>query len=42
MDLCDRVMVFCIGKVAGIVNPDEVTKEDIGLLMTGGKGGALS
>ncbi len=39
MDLCDRVMVFCMGKVTGIVNPDEVTKEQIGLLMTGGKEG---
>lgn len=42
MDLCDRIMVFCVGKVAGIVNPDEVTKEEIGLMMTGGKEGSLS
>jgi simple sugar transport system ATP-binding protein len=39
MDLCDRVMVFCMGKITGIVNPDEVTKEQIGLLMTDGKEG---
>ena len=37
MDLCDRVMVFCVGKITGIVDPDEVTKEEIGLMMTGGK-----
>lgn len=36
MDLCDRIMVFCGGKMTGIVNPDEMTKEDIGLLMAGG------
>jgi len=28
-------MVMCHGKVTGIVNPDNVTKEEIGLLMTG-------
>lgn len=37
MELCDRVMVLCHGEVIGIVDPDEVTKEDIGLLMTGQK-----
>lgn len=36
MALCDRIMVFCGGKMAGIVNPEEITKEDIGLLMAGG------
>ena len=36
MDLCDRIMVFCGGKMTGIVNPSDVTKEDIGLLMAGG------
>ncbi len=35
MDLCDRIMVMCHGKVTGIVDPDNVTKEEIGLLMTG-------
>jgi simple sugar transport system ATP-binding protein len=39
MDLCDRIMVLCMGKITGIVDPDEVTKEQIGLLMTGGKEG---
>lgn len=35
MDLCDRVIVLCHGEITGIVKPSEVTKEDIGLLMTG-------
>ena len=37
MELCDRIMVLCHGEVTGIVDPSEVTKEDIGLLMTGQK-----
>lgn len=36
MSLCDRIMVLCQGEITGIVDPDQVTKEDIGLLMTGG------
>lgn len=36
MDLCDRIMVFCGGKMTGIVDPSQMTKEDIGLLMAGG------
>ncbi len=35
MDLCDRMIVLCNGKITGIVNPEHVTKEDIGLMMTG-------
>jgi simple sugar transport system ATP-binding protein len=35
MDLCDRVLVLCDGRITGIVDPTKVTKEDIGLLMTG-------
>ena len=35
MALCDRIVVLCHGKITGIVNPDNVTKEEIGLLMTG-------
>lgn len=35
MDLCDRVIVLCHGEITGIVEPARVTKEDIGLLMTG-------
>jgi len=33
MELCDRVMVLCGGKVSGIVDPREVTKEEMGLMM---------
>ncbi len=33
MQLSDRIMVMCGGKVSGIVDPREVTKEDIGLMM---------
>ncbi|HHU18125.1 MAG TPA: ABC transporter ATP-binding protein [Clostridiales bacterium] len=36
MDLCDRIMVLCHGRITGIVDPSKVTKEEIGLLMTGG------
>lgn len=35
MALCDRIMVLCHGKITGIVDPSNVTKEEIGLLMTG-------
>jgi len=35
MGLCDRVMVLCNGTVAGIVNPREVNKNEIGLMMMG-------
>ena len=33
MQLSDRIMVMCGGKVSGIVDPREVSKEDIGLMM---------
>lgn len=35
MSLCDRLMVMHGGKIMDIVNPAEVTKEDVGLLMMG-------
>lgn len=35
IELCDRILVLCGGKVTGIVNASEVTKEEVGLLMTG-------
>lgn len=37
MDLCDRIIVMCHGEVTGIVDPEKVSKEEIGLLMTGKK-----
>lgn len=42
MDLCDRVIVLCHGEITGIVEPACVTKEDIGLLMTGKREGEAS
>ncbi|MFL0267466.1 ABC transporter ATP-binding protein [Candidatus Clostridium radicumherbarum] len=38
IQLCDRIMVICGGEVTGIMQGDETTKEEIGLLMTGHKG----
>ena len=34
IELCDRIMVLCHGKVTGIVDAKDATKEQIGLLMT--------
>ena len=41
IDLCDRILVLCGGRVSGIVDARKTTKEEIGLLMTsvGGKEG---
>ncbi len=35
IDLCDRILVLCDGKVTGILDTKDVSKEDIGLLMAG-------
>ena len=41
LELCDRIMVLCDGRVTGIVDARTATKEQIGLLMTHTeKGGA--
>lgn len=37
LELSDRIMVLCHGKVTGIVDAKKTSKEDIGLLMTGGE-----
>jgi simple sugar transport system ATP-binding protein len=39
LELCDRILVLCGGKVSGVVDARNVTKEQLGLLMTsvGGK-----
>jgi simple sugar transport system ATP-binding protein len=34
LELCDRILVICGGKVSGIVDGRTATKEEIGLLMT--------
>ena len=38
MELCDKILVLAGGRVSGIVNARKSTKEEVGLLMTGGKG----
>ena len=35
LQLCDRIAVLCHGKITGLVDADAVTKEQIGLMMTG-------
>lgn len=35
MSLCDKIMVICHGRLMGVVNADNTTKEQIGLMMTG-------
>jgi len=34
LELCDRILVLCAGKVSGIVDARTTTKEEVGLLMT--------
>ncbi|MEG1997735.1 MAG: ATP-binding cassette domain-containing protein, partial [Clostridiales bacterium] len=34
LEICDRIMVLCGGKLSGIVDAKTTTKEDVGLLMT--------
>lgn len=34
LELCDRIMVLCGGKITGLVNAGETTKEQLGLMMT--------
>ena len=34
LELCDRILVLCGGQVNGIVDARDVTKEEVGLLMT--------
>ncbi|NLG25576.1 MAG: ABC transporter ATP-binding protein, partial [Clostridiales bacterium] len=35
IELCDRIMVLCGGRVSGIVDAKAATKELLGLMMTG-------
>lgn len=35
LELSDRIMVLCHGKITGIVDASKVTKEEIGMMMTG-------
>lgn len=38
IELCDRIMVLCDGKVTGIIDSKKATRESIGLMMTGERG----
>lgn len=41
LELCDRILVLCGGRITGVVDGRTTTKEEVGLLMTKGrKGGA--
>lgn len=42
LELSDRIMVLCHGKITGIVDAAKATKEEIGMMMTGEKHGGLS
>lgn len=35
MALCDKIMVICHGRLMGVVHAHKVTKEELGLMMTG-------
>ncbi|NLF80132.1 MAG: ABC transporter ATP-binding protein, partial [Clostridia bacterium] len=35
VELCDRILVLCGGRVSGLVDGRSATKEQLGLLMTG-------
>lgn len=39
LELCDRILVLCGGKVSGVVDARTTTKEEVGLLMTRVGGG---
>lgn len=36
LELSDRIMVLCHGRITGIVDAAKTTKEEIGMMMTGG------
>lgn len=44
LQLCDRILVMCDGKISGIVDARTTTKEDVGMLMArfGGKKGVAA
>ena len=41
LELCDRIVVLCGGKVSGILDARNTTKEEVGLLMTSYGGGEV-
>lgn len=34
LELCDKILVLCSGKVSGIVDARSTTKNEVGLMMT--------
>jgi simple sugar transport system ATP-binding protein len=40
LDVCDRILVVCGGLLAGEADPRATTEEQLGLLMSGGRGAA--
>ena len=34
IELCDRILVLCDGKLSGVVDGRSASKEEIGLMMT--------
>jgi simple sugar transport system ATP-binding protein len=38
LEICDRIMVLCHGRVTGIIDTKDATKEQLGLLMTDAAG----
>ncbi len=34
IELCDRILVLCAGRVTGVIDGKRAVKEEIGLLMT--------
>lgn len=42
LELCDRILVLCHGRITGIVDAASATKEQIGLLMTGEEAGTAA
>lgn len=37
MELCDKILVLCHGRVMGVVHAQKTSKEELGLMMTGSK-----
>jgi simple sugar transport system ATP-binding protein len=39
LELCDKILVLCGGKLSGIVDARSTSKNEVGLMMTKLKGG---
>ena len=42
LELCDKILVLCGGKVSGIVNGREADKREVGMMMTKLGGGVIN